>query len=83
MSSFKAPHSFTGEDVVEFHLQLLDTLASAPGSEPNGIGLERRPIWEIVEEINGGLPKDTWDDVPTDGSINLDHYLYGAPKQQS
>jgi hypothetical protein len=22
------------------------------------------------------------DSVPTDGSINLDHYLYGAPKQQ-
>jgi hypothetical protein len=44
--------------------------------------VDRRPIWEIIEEINRGLPKDTWDDVPTDGSISLDHYLYGAPKQQ-
>src|ERR1700752_41365 len=25
---------------------------------------------------------DTWENVPTDGSINPDHYLYGAPKQQ-
>jgi hypothetical protein len=63
-------------------LRLLDTLASAPGSELNGTVLRRRPIWELVEEINAGLPADTWDNVPTDGSINLDHYLYGAPKQQ-
>jgi hypothetical protein len=63
-------------------LRLLNTLASESGSESHGTVVDRRPIWEIVEEINGGLPKDTWDDVPTDGSINLDHYLYGAPKRQ-
>jgi hypothetical protein len=42
---------------------------------------DRRPIWEIVEEVNTKLPKDTWENVPSDGSINLDHYLYGAPKR--
>ena len=61
-------------------LRLLDTLAS--GGEPNGTGLDRRSIWEVVDEINASLPADTWENVPTDGSINLDHYLYGAPKQQ-
>jgi hypothetical protein len=63
-------------------LRLLDTLASGPGSEPDATDVHRRPIWEIVEEVNAGLPADTWDEVPTDGSINLDHYLYGAPKRQ-
>ena len=63
-------------------LRLLDTLAGGSGSEPNGAGVDRRPIWQVVEETNAGLPADTWDNVPTDGSINLDHYLYGAPKQQ-
>ena len=63
-------------------LRLLDTLVSEPGSESHGTGVDRRPIWEIVEEVNAGLPADTWDSVPSDGSINLDHYLYGAPKQQ-
>lgn len=57
-------------------LRLLDTLT---GVEPEG---SRRPIWEIVEEVNASLPPDTWDNVPADGSINLDHYLYGAPKRQ-
>jgi hypothetical protein len=63
-------------------LRLLDTLACEASSEPNGTGVNRRPIWEVVDEINAALPADTWDSVPADGSINLDHYLYGAPKQQ-
>jgi len=63
-------------------LRILDALADGSDSEPNGTGLDRRPVWELAEEINAGLPADTWDNVPTDGSINLDHYLYGAPKQQ-
>ena len=61
-------------------LRLLDTLATSPSSE--GTGVERRPIWEVVDELNAGLPADTWENVPTDGSINLDHYVFGAPKQQ-
>ncbi len=63
-------------------LRLLDNLAGGATAEPNGTGVERRTIWEIVEEVNARLPADTWENVPTDGSINLDHYLYGAPKQQ-
>ena len=62
-------------------LRLLDTLTTGVGSQATGA--DRRPIWEIVDEINADLPVDTWEKVPTDGSINLDHYLYGAPKQQS
>lgn len=57
-------------------LRLLDTLASGASSEPNGTGTDRRPVWQVIDEINAGLPADTWDSVPTDGSINLDHYLY-------
>jgi hypothetical protein len=41
-----------------------------------------RPIWDIIEEIVTNAPPGTWDDVPTDGSVNHDHYLYGAPKQE-
>ena len=63
-------------------LRLLDNLAGDASAESNGTGLNRRPIWEVVDEINAGLPADTWENVPTDSAINLDHYLYGAPKQQ-
>jgi hypothetical protein len=36
---------------------------------------EDHPLWGIV-----GIVDDP--DAPTDGSINLDHYLYGAPKRE-
>lgn len=61
-------------------LRLLDRLATGASSERTGV--DRRSVWEVVDEINAGLPADTWENVPTDGSTNLDHYLYGAPKQQ-
>jgi hypothetical protein len=48
-------------------------------SSPNNV----RPIWEIITEIANQAPPGTWDDVPTDGSVNHDHYLYGAPKKNS
>jgi hypothetical protein len=38
-------------------------------------------IWDEIDEIVKQAPPGTWDDVPTDGSINVDHYLYGAPKK--
>lgn len=60
-------------------LRLLDSLSSGAGTE--GTRVDRKSIWEVVDEINAGLPADTWENVPTDGSINLDHYLYGAPKK--
>ena len=61
-------------------LRLLDSLASDVNSER--INVDRKSIWDVVDKINAGLPADTWENVPTDGSINLDHYLYGAPKKQ-
>lgn len=61
-------------------LRLLNSLATDDSSDHTDV--DRRSIWEVVDEINAGLPADTWENVPTDGSVNLDHYLYGAPKQQ-
>lgn len=34
-----------------------------------------------VEERAKSIPDDAWDELPTDSSINLDHYLYGAKKK--
>lgn len=61
-------------------LRLLDSLAMDSTSERKDV--DRKSIWEVADEINALLPSDTWENVPTDGSINLDHYLYGAPKKQ-
>lgn len=36
-----------------------------------------------VEAIQAEVPAEEWDKLPHDGSINHDHYLYGAPKVES
>lgn len=64
-------------------LDYLSALAAKDGVAAEEAGLDKRPVWEVIEEMNRLSPPDTWDEVPTDGSINLDHYLYGAPKRQS
>lgn len=40
-----------------------------------------KPIWEVIEEIGANVPAAEWDNVPTDGAQNLDHYLYGHEKK--
>lgn len=41
-----------------------------------------RPVWERVVEIGARIPREEWEKVPDDLSMNLDHYLYGAPKEK-
>jgi hypothetical protein len=40
------------------------------------------PIWETVVAIGARIPDEEWEKVPKDLSKNLDHYLYGAPKEE-
>ena len=46
-----------------------------PGAKP-----QKTPIWETIAAIGAAIPEEEWGDYPHDSSINLDHYLYGAPK---
>lgn len=39
-----------------------------------------KPLWQRIVQIGASVPPEDWAEMPTDGSINLDHYLYGAPK---
>ena len=47
-----------------------------PNGEPN------QTLWEMVKDIIEEVPDDAWDEIPTDASINVDHYLYGHKKKQ-
>ncbi len=42
---------------------------------------KHQTIWEMVKDIIEEVPKEAWDELPTDGSINVDHYLYGHKKK--
>lgn len=44
-------------------------------------GEPAKTLWEKIREITSDVPDELWAELPADGSENLDHYLYGAPKK--
>jgi len=63
----------------------LRTQKSAPKASPkNGAGpkydASARPLWEIACELSAQIPEEELAKVPLDASVNLHHYLYGAPR---
>ena len=41
----------------------------------------RLTIWQEIREIVKDVPDEEWQRLPRDVSANVDHYLYGAPKE--
>ena len=40
-----------------------------------------RPIEDLLNELAKEVPQEEWDKLPSDLNDNLDHYLYGVPKE--
>ena len=41
-----------------------------------------KPLWERIIELAESIPDEVLQRLPTDGARNVDHYLYGAPKEE-
>jgi hypothetical protein len=61
-------------------LKYVEGLASDEADREDGHG--QPAIWDKIEAIMRDVPDEVLATIPTDGSINVDHYLYGAPKKQ-
>ncbi len=66
----------SADEVIEQGIELLEARGSS-AIQPED---DDRPIWEIVAAIGRSIPEEELAKIPADSSINLDHYLYGAPK---
>lgn len=50
-------------------------------------GIERqksqpaKTLWDAIQDIVKDVPDEVWERLPTDGSEQHDHYLYGSPKK--
>jgi len=42
---------------------------------------QRKTLWEMWQKHLKEIPQEELDEIPPDASLNLDHYLYGAPKK--
>jgi hypothetical protein len=76
----QAPDSLV-EEILDFCLfikQRQQTKANnqATATKTNGI----LDLLNRVKEIQAQVLPEEWDELPHDGSINHDHYLYGSPK---
>jgi len=41
----------------------------------------QKPIWQVAQEIMADVPDEIINQLPTDGSSQHDHYIYGTPKR--
>jgi len=58
------------KDVLNFVDEL--KLRSEKKIHSNGAGIEQ--LWREIDEIVAAVPEDAWNDLPTDGWINVDPY---------
>jgi hypothetical protein len=40
-----------------------------------------KSLWDVLDEAAASIPPEEREKMPTDGSYQHDHYLYGTPKQ--
>jgi Arc/MetJ-type ribon-helix-helix transcriptional regulator len=52
-----------------------------PETSQEAAAQERKPIWEVFQELSASVPDEVWDALPTDLSSEHDHYIYGTPKR--
>jgi Protein of unknown function (DUF2281) len=57
-------------------LDFVEFLAQKSAMEP-----APKSVWEKIDDRLSAVPDAVWETVPTDGSYQHDHYLYGTPKQ--
>lgn len=62
-------------------LEFVETLLT-PHTPEIGVPVSAsKTIWDKLEEITKEVPDKMWEQLPTDGAEQHDHYLYGAPKK--
>jgi putative addiction module CopG family antidote len=68
----------SADEVVEKSLSLLDERESLQDASAEA---GETPIWETIARLCATVPDEELAKLPTDLSVNIDHYLYGAPKR--
>jgi Arc/MetJ-type ribon-helix-helix transcriptional regulator len=52
-----------------------------PTAEQEPATAPAQSILDMVDELCKNVPSEEFAKLPTDGAMQLDHYLYGAPKR--
>ncbi|HLN27358.1 MAG TPA: type II toxin-antitoxin system ParD family antitoxin [Gemmataceae bacterium] len=75
------------EEVISAAVRLLrqkeasDSERSVDASKASATKDAREPAWKRVLDIMNRVPDKDYDRIPSDGSEQLDHYIYGGSKR--
>ena len=65
--------------------QVLDDLLDWAHGGHNGVTSEAgepEDVWALAARLRAEVPEEEWGKLPPDLATNVDHYLYGAPKEE-
>jgi len=62
-------------------LQEVETLRKKQELEQQAGYAQAQAFLQRIAKIRESIPKEEWQKLPSDSSKNVDHYLYGAPKE--
>lgn len=66
------------DDVIEEGLELLE---ARDAEKQISEGSDAATISATIIRLGEGIPEEEWSRVPTDFSKNIEHYLYGSPRE--
>ena len=58
--------------------KVLEFVSGLRSEDEKGLKL----LFRQIEERGQNIPNEVWAELPSDGSVNHDHYLYGAKKRK-
>jgi hypothetical protein len=71
----------TGESVASLIDKVLDELQERVRASRVHQKEMPKPMWERIRDGFATVPKEEMETLPTDGSTQVDHYVYGVPKR--
>ena len=78
-ATLKAKAQAQGVTAEQYAVQVLNRVLQDQESE----GEAGEPFWKTFTRPLEALPDEAFEQLPTDGASEHDHYLYGAPKKNS
>ena len=69
------------ERIASLILQEVETLRKQQELEKQAGYAQAQAFLQRIAKIRESIPKEEWQKLPSDASKNVDHYLYGSPKE--
>lgn len=69
------------EHIAALILQEVEILRKQQELEKQAGYAQAQAFLQRIAKIRESIPKEEWQKLPSDASKNVDHYLYGSPKE--